>query len=102
MFANIISYAYDFNIIVNGALVRELEGTACAYRCWEPRKTRAAERKHGHAAERPQHVHVERQVPEALVGEVALLDLSGNDLMSQKVTPHEKRAYLHQFPDWLG
>ena len=33
MFANIISYAYDFNIIVNGALVRELEGTACAFRC---------------------------------------------------------------------
>ena len=32
----------------------------------------------------------------------SLLDLSGNDLMSQKVTPHEKRAYLHQFPDWLG
>ena len=33
MFENIISYAYDFNIIVNGALVRELEGTACAFRC---------------------------------------------------------------------
>ena len=33
MFANIIPYAYDFNIIVNGALVRELEGTACAFRC---------------------------------------------------------------------
>ena len=33
MFENIISYVYDFNIIVNGALVRELEGTACAFRC---------------------------------------------------------------------
>ena len=28
MFENIIYFAYDFNIIVNGALVRELEGTA--------------------------------------------------------------------------
>ena len=27
-------FAYDFNLIVNEALVRELEGTACAYRCW--------------------------------------------------------------------
>ena len=26
---------YDFNINVNKALVRELEGTACAYRCWK-------------------------------------------------------------------
>jgi len=33
MFENIISYAYDFNIVVNGALVRELEGTACTFRC---------------------------------------------------------------------
>ena len=34
MSENIIYFAYDFNIIVNGALVRELEGTPCAYRCW--------------------------------------------------------------------
>ena len=33
MFENVISYAYDFNIIVNEALVRELEDTACAFRC---------------------------------------------------------------------
>ena len=32
MFENIIYFAYDFNINVNKALVRELEGTACAYR----------------------------------------------------------------------
>ena len=35
MFENIIYFAYDFNINVNKALVRELEGTACAYRCWK-------------------------------------------------------------------
>ena len=35
MFENIIYVAYDFNINVNKALVRELEGTACAYRCWK-------------------------------------------------------------------
>ena len=35
MFENIIYFAYDFNINVNEALVRELEGTACAYRCWK-------------------------------------------------------------------
>ena len=35
MFEHIIYFAYDFNINVNEALVRELEGTACAYRCWK-------------------------------------------------------------------
>ena len=35
MFENIIYFAYDFNINVNEALVRELEGTECAYRCWK-------------------------------------------------------------------
>ena len=29
---NVISYAYDFNIIVNGALVRELEGSGSRIR----------------------------------------------------------------------
>ena len=39
MFENIVYFAYDFNINVNEALVRELEGTACAYRCWNAMMT---------------------------------------------------------------